>query len=381
MNEEQARQLLKRYLAGEATPSEQALVEAWYARLEAEGKWGWEPGEKEAMQAMIENRLLGAIRGEDVTQGRVIPLRRWRRLAVAAVLVLVGCGAYLLYSRAPAVTVASVTHDLPPGGNKAVLTLANGSQILLDSAANGTLAQQGSVNVMKTDSGRLAYTASNEKPNTVLYNTLKTPRGGQYQLVLPDGSKVWLNAASSIRYPVLFSGPDREVEVSGEAYFEVAKSATNPFRVKIGDKAVIEVLGTEFNVNAYEDEPAVRTTLLQGSVKVLSAGGGNAPVLLAPGQQAALFAGNPIKLLSGVDVNQVVAWKNGLFSFDKADLPTVLRQLARWYDFDVVYEGDVKPRHFGGKIERDLNLSEVLGVLQQTKVHFIIENRKLKVKP
>jgi len=345
---------------------------------------------------------------------------RYWRVAVAIVLLL-GAGGYLWqqrwHSKAVPLAQAPAVRDLPPGSNKAVLTLGNGTQVLLDSAHDGTLAEQGNTTVVKTDSGRLAYNITKEKPTAVLYNTLATPRGGQYQLMLPDGTKAWLNAASSIRYPTDFIGPERRVEVSGEVYFEVSKNAFQPFKVSVDDQMEVGVLGTSFNINAYEDEEGIKTTLLEGSVNVraVSVPGSNSivgvktnrdklSVLLKPGQQAQVVglktnngSGNTnngssttnngskeqIKVLSDVDVAGVVAWKNGLFAFSNADLPTVMRQLARWYNVDVSYEGSIPKDEFefSGEIGKRLTLDQVLKVLTKTRVHYTIDGNKLTIRP
>ena len=320
---------------------------------------------------------------------RKMPFKRgfltgWRAAAAAVIFLLLGTGMYLWLNRSPKASLAQtettpIHNDAAPGGNKATLTLGNGAVIVLDSAANGTLAQQGNARIQKLDNGQLAYNALHEKPIEVLYNTLATPRGGQYQLVLPDGSKVWLNAASSISYPTAFTGHERRVEIKGEAYFEIAKNTAMPFIVKVNDMQV-HVLGTHFNINAYSDEDAVRTTLLEGAVKVTKDA---ASALLNPGQQAILAYKSPtqFQVLANADTEAVVAWKNGYFSFNQADLATVMRQIARWYDLDVVYSGKLPDRRFGGEIQRNTNAAQVLKMLEESKVHFRIEGKKVIVLP
>jgi hypothetical protein len=266
--------------------------------------------------------------------------------------------------------------DVGPGKNKAVLTLANGSSIILDSAANGTLTTQGNSKILKLN-GMLSYNTLKNKSSEILYNTISTPRGGQYQLMLSDGSKVWLNAASSLRFPAGFVGKERIVELSGEAYFEVAKNAKMPFKVKVGGMEV-EVLGTHFNINSYDNESTIRTTLLEGSVKINK---DNISGLLKPGQQAQLNKAGGIKIINDVDVEEAIAWKEGKFQFDRADIHDIMRQLARWYDVDVEYKGTVSS-HFGGTISRNVNLSQVLNMLHLTgEVKFQIEDRKVAVMP
>lgn len=318
-----------------------------------------------------------------VPSGRIIKNRRWLRFAAAAVLIGLICtgGFFLLISRShresdlpPGNPISQ--QDIAPGGNKAILTLAGGSNIILDSAANGTLVRQGNVDIVKLSNGQLAYKSKGENDATALYNTLSTPRGGQYRLTLPDGSRVWLNAASSIRYPTAFSGKERRVELTGEAYFEIAKNAAMPFAVSKGGVA-ITVLGTNFNVNAYPDEATMKVTLLEGSVRVTQ---GGAADLLQAGQQARI--GKDIQVTGKVDVDEVMAWKNGKFIFgDRTDIATIMRQVARWYDVEVEYQGTVT-QHFWGTISRDVNVSRIFRMLEATGgVHFKIGGKKVTVMP
>jgi len=272
--------------------------------------------------------------------------------------------------------------DVAPGGNKATLTLANGSKIILDSTHNGALTEQGGINVVKLN-GQLAYKPGGNKTVELLYNTVTTPKGGQYQLLLADGSRVWLNAASSLRFPTAFIGNERKVELTGEGYFEVAKNASVPFKVNIAGKCEVEVLGTHFNINAYADEATVNTTLLEGKVKVTAVTqlqpATHKAQILSPGQQTLLYSSGMIKLNTNVNVEEVMAWRNGVFNFDGADIDVVLRQLARWYDVSIVFEGEVPRRNFAGEMQRDLNLSQVLRILEKNNVRFRIEGKKLIV--
>jgi transmembrane sensor len=223
----------------------------------------------------------------------------------------------------------------------------------------------------------LSYNTLKNKSSEVVYNTISTPRGGQYQLMLADGSKVWLNAASSLRFPASFVGKERKVELLGEAYFEVAKNAKMPFKVKVNGMEV-EVLGTHFNINSYENESTIRTTLLEGSVKINK---NNSSSLLKPGQQAQMNKAGEIKIINDADVEEAIAWKEGKFQFDRADIHDIMRQLTRWYDVDVEYKGTVSS-HFGGTISRDVNLSQVLNMLHLTgEVKFQVEDRKVVVMP
>jgi transmembrane sensor len=314
----------------------------------------------------------------------------WRSVAsVAAIFLLAIIATWMLVTKQqtikPGAPVSAFKKDIPPGGNKAVLTLANGARIVLDTSRSGMIASQGTTNIVKLDNGRLAYQSINEKPKTVVYNSLSTPRGGTYRLTLPDGSQVWLNAASSITYPTAFSGAERTVKITGEAYIEVAHNSRQPFRVQAGDQ-LIEDIGTSFNVNAYADEQGVRTTLVEGKVKVSLEGnvkmGKNRPArVLSPGQQLASREGD-LEMIPGADIDQVLAWKNGAFSFRNADLPAVMRQLTRWYDIEVEYEGAVPGGTFNGEIGRGLSLNQVLQGLSQTRIHYTIVNaHKIIIRP
>ena len=315
----------------------------------------------------------------------VVPLtkRNWFRLAVAAVFVLAVIGVYLLVNQHPVeLPVANDQHlanDILPGGNKAVLTLSNRSDINLENVSNGTILKEGNTKISKLSDGQLVYNTLEEKPTQVLYNTVTTPRGGQYQLLLTDGSKVWLNSASSIRFPVSFTGNERRVEVSGEAYFEVAKDPSMPFKADVDGKNEIEVLGTHFNINSYADDGSIKTTLLEGSVKVTSLKTRESK-LITPGQQAQLNTDGQIAI-NKADPDKVLAWKNGYFNVDGTDTKTVMQLLSRWYDVDVVYEGAIPQREWGGDIEKNLKLSQVLKILAKNDLHFRLEGRKLVVLP
>jgi ferric-dicitrate binding protein FerR (iron transport regulator) len=306
-----------------------------------------------------------------------------RIAAAAAILLVLSSTAFFLFKKdnreiAQSIEKPPVTNDIAPGGDKAILTLADGRQIILDTASDGAIAQQGGIRVIKKG-GKLSYASTaGGGQEKVLYNTISTPKGGQYHLVLADGSQVWLNATSSLHFPTSFMGKERRVEVSGEAYFEVAKNKNMPFHVNVNG-AEIQVLGTHFNIMAYQDETAIKTTLLEGSVKFVS---GSTSSLLRPGQQSQCTKEGHVHVMSGVDVDQVVAWKNGMFYFENADIGTVMRQLSRWYDVDVVYQSNNIKHLFVGKMPRSSKLSDVLKVLELTStINFEIEGRKIIVKP
>jgi len=279
-------------------------------------------------------------------------------------------------------------NDVKPGGNKAILTLADGTKIVLDDASEGALTKQGNTTVIKLDDGRLAYNPQNVTKITskaVLYNTLSTPRGGQYCVTLPDGTIVWLNASSSLHFPTAFTGNERKVEVVGEAYFEVAKNAEMPFYVKAGNSE-IKVLGTHFNITAYADDKAIKTTLLEGSVEVSLVNSAaletsNKTVILEPGQQFQLEKNNTWNIVNA-DLEEAVAWKNGFFIFNNENIESIMLKLARWYDVKVIYEVSSENKNFTGHISRSQNVSEVLSMLELTEsLHFKIEGKTITILP
>lgn len=307
-----------------------------------------------------------------------------KRIAVAASLLIVCSIGY--FSLKPPVsqpnvkTIAQVRtdkNDISPGGQKALLTLSDGSQIVLDSASNGLLSQQGGTKVIKLANGQLEYATNKGTGTETVYNTMSTPVGGQYQLTLPDGSKVWLNASSSIHYPTSFTQNERRVTITGEAYFEITKDANKPFIVKMYNSAEVKVLGTHFNIKSYADEEEIKATLLEGSITISNGLKNN---LLVPGSQAQLDKSGAIKVQANADLEEAVAWKNGNFQFNGADVTVVLRQAARWYDMEVVYIGkSTSENKFTGKIPMSVNLSRLLKWLEYSDVHFKLEGKKLTV--
>ena len=304
----------------------------------------------------------------------------WPRVAAAAaILIAAFTGIYFLFNQKPKQDIAqsgstNQKEIIVPGGDKAILILADGSAIVLDTLHTGSLPQQGNTRIVKLNTGSLAYNAGAGSQLETLYNTLSTPSGGQFQLVLPDGSKVWLNSSSSIRFPTAFNGDERKVELTGEAYFEVAKNAAKPFKVSVKEMEV-EVLGTHFNIMAYDDEKSINTTLLEGSVKVSK---GSTGKILVPGQQSKVGSGGNIKITEA-DVEEAIAWKNGFFQFNSYDIETVMRQVARWYDVQVVYKHKIPGGNFSGIVSRKNNISRVLEILQGGDVQFKIEGKKVIV--
>lgn len=313
--------------------------------------------------------------------------RKARMVWAAASILIIAAGISLFYfinkssaGKAPLAKNQSSSkykNDVLPGTTGAILKLANGSSIVLDSAADGNIAQQGSMMIVK-NGGSLNYLQSHQTDKTVTeYNTIETPRGRQYQLVLEDGTKIWLNAASSIRFPVAFAGDERRVEITGEAYFEVAKNKEKPFRVTTNGTTV-EVLGTHFNINSYADEATLNTTLLEGSVKIIK---GNNQKILTPGQQAQVDDAGEVRMAKNVNISEVIAWKDNYFSFNNTDIKKLMRQLSRWYDVEIVFKNESKePVTFIGDVSRTVNLSTVLKMLELTgEVNFSIEGKRIIV--
>ncbi len=329
-----------------------------------------------------------AIGGKEEGKSWVRRIFSWQRVAVAAAIILmIGTGTYFLFFNAGKNEIAKtvnpnpVQNDVAPGSFKARLTLADGSSIIIDSAALGQLTKQGNTSVINKD-GKLVY--ESEKGNgVVLYNTIATNKGETYSFILADGSKVWLNSASSVHFPVAFPGKERRIEFTGEVYMQVAKNPQQPFIASAKGLDVL-ALGTEFNINAYNDEENVNTTLIEGMVKVstpqLSSSTQNQNVILNPGQQTQLNRKGELTTAKNVDTDEIIAWKDGMFHFESADLKTILRQFARWYDVEVVYDGPVKNRKFFGIVKRNSTLKTVLEMLQDNNIVFHIEGKKLVVK-
>jgi ferric-dicitrate binding protein FerR (iron transport regulator) len=374
------RELLKKYREGTASPDEIEYLHTYYDAFElTEADQLLSEEARNERKGRIKYSLDQAI----VHQEQVLPVRklRLRNWLIAACLLLAAGSGIFWWMQQPAtnppvaeLSVKPGPTDIGPGDNRAVLVLADGSTVLLDDAAQGELSRQANAVVNKTADGQLVYeNQTGTDPAPLVYNTISTPRAGQYRLTLTDGTKVWLNAATSLQFPASFSGTERRVKLSGEAYFEVAKNSLQPFIVET-PRQTIEVLGTHFNVNAYEEEIATKTTLLEGRVKVAT---GSSSAILQPGQQAA--SGTGAIQVNEADTEEAVAWKNGYFKFNKADIQTIMRQLERWYDVEVEYRGAVPTDLFVGKINRSENISGVLRVLELSEVQFKIENRKIIV--
>lgn len=378
-NRQELIHIFRKYLDGTATPEEEHFIEAWYGSFEKEpgildtyGETG-----QERLEARMEQALRMHIETERPRSVRksLTMLITLSRVAAAAVLVISLAGAWYYFKnlnpRTPAGEDIAGLEDFAPGGNRAVLTLGNGTQIVLDSVATGMLARQGNTVIHKIEDGLVSYTGGGS-PTSRDFNTITAPAGGKYSVVLPDGSRIWLNAESSITFPTAFSPEERSVKISGEVYFEIAKDTRRPFSVQVGTLQKVRVLGTHFNINAYRDESNITTTLLEGSVEVLPSGNAR-PVMLKPGEQAALSGSGRINVRGDINTEEIVAWKNGMFQFEKASIETIMRQLSRWYNVDVVYEGTIPSKTFSGKIDQRAKASEAIDILSFTGLNFRID--------
>lgn len=388
-------ELLEKYEMGTCTPEEIVLVEEWFD-AHGEEKNSLSNMESGAQKTFLSD-LLADIQAVN-KKGQEFRLNRpnrsfWLRTGIAASFLLVLGAAAYIYQQNREKTSEAASHyaaDILPGGNKAVLTLANGKRIILNEAKIGDLENQSGVRVTKAANGKLVFRFDNSSissnPSKELnseqaYTKIETPKGGEYEVNLPDGTKIWLNAASSLSFPSHFAkAGERTVQLKGEGYFEVAKNARQPF-VVVTDRQRVQVLGTHFNVNSYSDEPGTKTTLLEGSVAVTPIAQMKVknviPEILKPGQQA-VFNGDQFQVIQ-VHAEDAVAWKNGVFLFKEADFKTVMRTIARWYDVDVEYDGKLPQKEFTGEIHRNLKLSSLLDILSFYKVHFKIENKKIIV--
>lgn len=367
MNLKRSEELLNRYLNGTCTAEEAATVESWYYEISGQQKDNLPEPDYIALKQEVAHAIGVELRDPPVRVQRI-----WSRIAVAAAILLMVTVAFLIYNNKgneskPGHEMATA---IAPGGNKALLTLANGHKIALTDIKNGEIVEHNGVKISKTHDGQLVYRISDlSKTDKGDYNIIETPTGGTYQILLPDGSRIWLNAASSIRYPLSFNGlPKRRIElVGGEAYFEIAKDKKHPFLVEMNQQ-VVEVLGTHFNINSYTDESATKTTLLEGAIRIVpidAQGKKGISKLLKPNQQAVLTNGEGLNI-SNVDTEEAVAWKSGYFIFHNEGIESVMRKIARWYNVKVQYEGKIPSRGLGGSMSRGNDLSKVLNMLQVT---------------
>lgn len=399
MTAELVSDLLLKHLQDKLTAEDQALLDRWLEASSDNQELFQSINDEEqlrelmvfyqeasAHEGIIFKKIQALLPAED--EGKRKPLIRmassYKWIAAACILFCIGTWGlvwHLNSRKQRGAEIAANVPDIQPGREGAILTLSDGRQVVLDSLGNGVVAIQDGTEVVLDKNG-LAYSQAASSNAAPVYNTLTTPRGREFQLTLPDGTRAWLNAASSLQYPIVFTGNERRVMVTGEVYFEVAANSSKPFKVVTGETE-INVLGTNFNINAYEGQ-AVKATLLTGSVKVISGASG---VLLTPGQQALVKAGagsqqDNIKIVPHADIDKVMAWKNGIFNFEDVTFEEAMDQLERWYDIEVAYEKQVPDIRFGGKLSRDMPLKGLLKSLEETEVHFRIENgRKLIVLP
>lgn len=371
-NNYKSEDLLYKYKQGTCSEEERAIVESWHIKELYDNDFI--PEEEELNRA--KKAIWDTLPIHDQSKS-IRPL--WVKYAAAASFIFLLSTVAYFYTTKKEKPVAQLTqaerfkNDVDPGNNKAILILADGKRVTLDNAKSGLLAQQGEASIRKTADGQIIYNQNNQSETDVLINRLVTPRGGQHKITLSDGTRVWLNSASMLSYPTTFTGEFREVKLSGEAYFEVAHNPELPFRV-ISDKQVVQVLGTHFNINCYPTETAVKTTLLQGSVKIIHE---SKDYLLKPGQQAAVA--NGVKIEKG-DIDQAMAWMNGDFNFKDDNIKSIMRKLERWYDIEVIYDGAVSDIDYGAEISRTKSLVQVLNYLEKTgNVHFKIEGRRVTV--
>lgn len=361
-------------LASQHDADVQELLQQYWDQVTAEVKMPEDKAASIAAEIIKQHPI-----NQPLQTGKVKRINWVKWVAAASVLLLISIGGYKLFLAKPVKQggpgTTLITDVKPPASNRAMITLADGRKLYLDSVANGTMATQENVKLVKLADGQIAYNGAAGK---VVYNTLTNPRGSKVvDMTLSDGTHVWLNTGSSITYPVSFIGNERKVSITGEAYFEVTHDVTKPFYVTKDDLQV-QVLGTHFNVNAYDDESDTRISLLQGSVEINST---DASLRIKPGEQAVVTSNGAMALNKQVDMDMVMAWKNGLFSFDNADLPAVMKQLSRWYDIEVTFSGKIPEGKFKGKIPRDLTLSQLLNGLSSTRIHFTMEGNKITILP
>lgn len=368
-----ARELLAKYKTGQCTAEEKQLVEKWLLFYRSEETTGLTTDDFEQIDREVWHRI------KQRTSLKLSYRSLWlKTAAAAAILFVLGAGLWFTIRQTRPGERVMMVNDVAPGGNKAFLTLSNGKRIALTSAFHGKLAEEAGVRITKTKDGQLVYEIeANHGPHKAdAVNSIETPRGGQYEIRLPDGTGIWLNAASKLSYPLTFSGKaKRQVELSGEAYFEVAKDKAHPFIVKSVQQEV-EVLGTHFNVNSYKDEINTTTTLLEGAVRIRTTDHHEA--VLKPGQQSLLTGRGPITV-ADVKTDVAMAWKKGEFEFSGESLDGIMRKISRWYDVEVIYEDPaLKNEIFSGGISRFEHVSDVLKKLSLTEaVRFKIEGRRI----
>jgi len=373
-------ELIAKEQSGQLTEDERIYLQEWINQSEDNRLWherwmnnsdeyllSFQKGteSKDRARARVWSMIGGSSQG-NIDRKRIWPIAFYSRLAAAAVVLLVVAALWMHFSdrKINQDNNAIVKIDARPGADKAILTLADGHTIILDSVGNGLLASQPGATVTKTTSSQISYKGIEKENQEAVWNTISTPIGGQFSLILADGSKVWLNAGSSLRFPTIFNGDSRIVVLTGEGYFEIAPNKSKPFKVQLGTFN-LDVLGTHFDVNGYADEMGIKTTLLQGSVKINS---NSSSKIIAPGQQANIVADGSIDVKDVPNAESNVAWVHGDFSFIEQDLPSIMHQISRWYDVDVEFRGTQTNKTFTGIIGRKKNVSDVLKMLGDSKI-------------
>lgn len=391
MEKENFHKLLDKYISGEASQEEEQRLLNFYGSFNSPSETEPIPDLDELKDKIFDKISEKITPEEDYSQS--FNFYYLKSFSIAAMILLtITTGIYFYSNRTTQgeeqFVELDVKNDILPGNNKAILTLADGSKISLDDAANGLLASQGNTAITKTEKGEIVYEKNGiDKDKSIVnhsvINTIQTPKGGKYQVRLPDGSKVWLNSASSLSYPTTFTGNERKVKLNGEAYFEIASNKNKPFRVE-SDGQTVEVLGTHFNINSYDDEDFTKTTLLEGSVRVILSSksdllGNNR--LLKPGEQSLTNSSQTGIRIENADTEKAIAWKNGYFKFRNTPIQEIMREVERWYDVELVYEGKIPKDEFTGFVSNEVNISAVLKILEQSGgVKFSVKGKKIKVK-
>lgn len=380
MTREEYQELYEKYLEGKCTPDEQQKLENYQDHLNIDANT-WQNhlmGNPDLIKQSIREKLENSIYIHSRKKNRIISYS-----IAAGLIFLLSAGLFYYKRTATPVLVKTESprfkNDVLPGNNKAILTLDDGSVINLDDAKNGVLTSENDIDIKKTGDGKLEYTTNTNQAAAIRYNTLRTPMGGEFQIVLPDGTRVWLNSGTSLRFPTAFIGSERVVELNGEAYFAVSKNKKMPFYVRTMNGMDIKVLGTEFNVMAYDNEKVINTTLIEGSVEVQK---DSKMQMLKPGEEAVLNKTSGNIKVGEADTEQATAWKDGQFVFVNENIQSIMRKVSRWYNVDIEYRGNLSNKDFVGTISRKKNISELLKMLELTgAVHFSIEGRRITVMP
>jgi transmembrane sensor len=383
MTEDQYLALCEKYLRGDLTPEEEILIRDYQvnAGLLEENSADINTIDKERLRELLNHKLHTSLHRQDAP---IVKMRRWPYAAAAAVLLFIAAGIYITNSdktaksNQMAVVDNTTKNDIRPGSDKAVLTLANGNTITLGDAQNGVLSKQGNTAISKSGNGIIIRNSDRNKNQEAdnAMNTITIPRGGKYNITLADGTKVWLNSASALSFPATFTGTERKVTLTGEAYFEVAKNKTKPFKIDVNGKQVVEVLGTHFNISAYTDEQSISTTLLEGSVKINYK---NQSTLIRPGQMAVNNSDQAITVTQA-NIEEVMAWKNDSFIFNNENITAIMKKISRWYDVDVVFKGDMTNINLYGNFSRSKGLASLLKNIELVnKVRFVTEERRITV--